>query len=98
MAPALTPAQHATLHTLNEFGVKEAVEVLQAPDMSGKRKVKLQWNVASAPTLAALEAAGLVAVERTNPIRPRDAVGKRGLPRRTLKIEITDAGRAALAA
>jgi hypothetical protein len=94
----LTPAQFATLHTLSEFGVKEAVEVLQSPDMAGRRKVKLQWNVASAPTLAALETAGLVAVERTEPIRPRDATGKRGLPRRMLKIEITDAGRAALAA
>lgn len=94
----LTPAQFATLHTLREYGAKEATEVVQAPDMAGNRKVKLQWNVASAPTLAALEGAGLVSVERSAPVRPRNAVGKQGLPRIALKIAITDAGREALAA
>lgn len=92
----LTPAQFATLHSLREYGPKEAVEIIQAADMAGNRKAKLQWNVASAPTLAALESAGLVAVERSAPVRPRNAVGKQGLPRVALKISITEAGRQAL--
>ena len=92
----LTPAQFATLHTLREYGSKDAVEVIQPADMAGNRKAKLQWNVASAPTLAALEAAGLVTVARSAPVRPRDALGKQGLPRVALKIMITKTGLAAI--
>lgn len=91
----LTPAQFATLHTLRDHGPKQAVEVIQSLDMAGNRRI-LQWHVASKPTLAALEAAGLVAVERSAPVRPRNAVGKHGRPRVVLTITITDAGRAAI--
>lgn len=94
----LTPAQFATLHTLAKFGPKKAREVLMPPAMDGSKRVKLEWNVASAPTLAALEAAQLVAVERVREATPTDAVGKRGHQRRSLTISITEAGRAALAA
>lgn len=92
----LSPAQFATLHTLFEFGPKTAMEVLAPADMSGKRKAKLEWNVASAPTLASLEAAGLVSVERRPVDAPSNAFGKLGHPRRALTIAITDKGRLAI--
>lgn len=94
----LTDAAFNALHTVNETGVQTAVEVRGAASMDGKRKTKLQWNVATAPTLAALESVGYVRVERSEPTCPIDAVGKRGHARRMLKITITDAGREALAA
>ena len=92
----LTPAQFATLHTLNEFGSKTATEIVLPPAMDGSRKVKLQWNVANQRTLAVLEAAGLVVVSREPARRPVNAVGRNGHARRALTISITDAGRAAL--
>ena len=92
----LTDAQFGVLHTLRSFGPKEAIEVLGPLGMDGKRKTKLEWNVASGPTLAALEAAGLVAVQRMPTTAPKNAVGKRGKTRRVLRIAITDKGREAL--
>jgi DNA-binding MarR family transcriptional regulator len=94
----LTDAQFGALHTLNQFGPSAAVEVLQAPNMAGVRKVKLQWHVANAATLSKLEAAGLVAVARKPVTRAHDAVGRLGLPKREIQISITEAGRAAIAA
>ena len=94
----LTASQFGVLSLLAEFGPRDAVEVLLPPAMDGKRKVKLEWHAAAAPTLAALEAANLVDVSRSQAERPKNAVGKRGHPRRHLFISITEAGRQALAA
>jgi hypothetical protein len=65
--------------------------------MDGTRRVKLECHFLTAPTLAKLEASGLVAVERGLAEAPRNAVGKPGHMRRPLTIKITDAGRDALA-
>ena len=92
----LTPAQFSTLHLLAEYGSKAAVEVTLARAMDGSRKTKLEWNVASSATLAVLEANKLVDVERAPLPRPVNAVGKPGLCRTSLRIQITEAGRAAL--
>ena len=92
----LSPAQFATLHTLAEYGPKEAIEVRMTASMDGRRKVKLEWNVASGVALATLEDAGLVYVLRKEMPRPVNAVGVAGLPRRALTISISDAGRDAL--
>lgn len=92
----LTPAQFSVLHLLKERGPKEAVEVRQPRSMDGTRKVKLEWNVASGPTLAILEGAGLVSVVRTPLPTPVNAVGAKGHARRALTISITEAGCAAL--
>lgn len=94
----LSPAQFATLHTLAQYGAKQAVEVHGPRGMDGKRKVTLQWNVANAVTLAKLEDAKLVTVARDEGERPVSAIGKRGHRRVNLVIAINDAGRAALAA
>lgn len=93
----LSDSQHGVLNTLREFGPQMAIEVHGPRDMSGKRKVKLEWHCAPGPTLAKLESAGLVTVQRAEPVRPVNAVGKPGHPRVALTITITDAGRAALA-
>lgn len=93
----LSAAQFGALHTLAEFGPKTATEVVLPPAMDGKRRVKLEWNVATAPTLAKLEDAGFVSVERQDAGHPTNAVGIRGRKRIALTIAITDAGRAALA-
>lgn len=93
----LSPAQFSALHTLREFGPKTAVEVVLPAAMDGTRKTRLEWNVATAPTLAKLEAAGYVKVARKPMPTIRNAVGKSGHPRRALTIEITEAGRNALA-
>lgn len=93
----LTPAQFGVLHALDQFGSKPAVEVLHAPSMDGKRKVKLEWNGTLISTLEALEGAGLVSVARSPVYRKKNAVGKPGLPRRDITISITEIGRAALA-
>ena len=94
----LTPAQFATLHMLAERGPQQAREVLMPPAVDGSKRVKLEWNVASSLTLAKLEEAKLVHVKRVREAPPTDALGKRGHQRRALTIEITEAGRQALAA
>jgi hypothetical protein len=96
-AMKLTDAQFSALHTLREFGPKEGVEVRMAPAMDGSRKIKLECNILTAPTLAKLEAEGLVAVDRVTVPTPVNAVGKRGHARSALTIKITDAGRLVLA-
>lgn len=93
----LTDAQFSALHTLAEFGPKTAVEVKMPPKMDGTQRIKLESNILTSPTLAALEASGLVKVERKPLPTPVNAVGKRGHQRRHLDIAITEAGRAALA-
>lgn len=93
----LSAAQFSALHTLREFGAKSATEVVLPPAIDGSRKVKLEWSVATGPTLAKLEAAGYVRVTRKPVATIRDAVGRKGRERRALTIEITDAGRNALA-
>lgn len=92
----LTPAQFSVLHLLKERGPKEAVEVRMPPTMDGTRKVRLEWNAASGPTLAFLERAGLVSVVRTPLPTPVNAVGAKGRARRALMISITEAGCSAL--
>lgn len=92
----MSDAQFGALNTLREFGPKEAIEVVMPPSMDGREKVRLEWNVASSATLAKLEAAGLVVVNRQSIGRPSNAVGKRGHERRKLTISISDAGRMAL--
>ncbi len=92
----LTDAQYSALHTLAEFGPKTGTEVRMAPAMDGSRRIKLECHFLTAPTLARLEADGLVSVERGPLRRPTDAVGKSGHARRPITIAITDAGRAAL--
>ena len=95
----LTDTQFGVLQCLNEFGMKTATEVLGPVGMDGKRKVaRLEWNVANKVTLAKLESAGFVAVKRATSERFADATGKLGHPRRTIYVEITEAGKAALAA
>lgn len=94
----LSDAQFGALCTLREFGPVRAVEVVQSPNMAGARKVKLQCHAMNAVTLAKLEAAGLVSVARDPLSQPKDATGRRGLPRRVVTISITDAGCEALAA
>lgn len=93
----LSDSQHGVLHTLREFGPQKAVEVHGPRGMDGKRKIKLEWAGAPLATLTKLESAGLVTVQRAEPVRPVNAVGGKGHPRVALTITITDAGRAALA-
>ena len=93
----LTAAQFGALCTLRDFGPATATEVLMPPAMGGTRRAKLQWNVATGPTLSTLESAGFVSVHRATAPGPKNAVGKAGHPRRILTIAITDAGIAALA-
>ena len=92
----LTDAQFSALHTLAEFGPKTGTEVRMPPAMDGSRRIRLECNILTAPTLAALEAGGLVSVERGEAAAPKNAVGKRGHARRPITIAITDAGRSAL--
>lgn len=92
----LTDAQFSALHTLAEFGPKTGTEVRLAPAMDGSRRIKLECHFLTAPTLAKLETDGLVSVVRTSLPTPTNAVGKSGHARRSLTINITDAGRAAL--
>ena len=92
----ITDAQFSALHTLAEFGPKAGMEVLLPHAMDGSRRTKLECNVLTAPTLARLEADGLVLVSRKPIATPMNAVGKRGHERRHITISITDAGRAAL--
>jgi DNA-binding MarR family transcriptional regulator len=93
----LSYAQFSVLHTLDMHGPKSAVEVILPEGMDGKRKTRLEWNMATGPTLSKLESAHLVTVSRTPLPTVRSAVGRSGHPRRKLTIAITDAGRAALA-
>lgn len=92
----LTDAQYGALHTLREFGPKSAIEILLAPAMDGSIKAQLQCHFVSAPTLARLEADGLVHVSRSEAVAPIDCTGRKGRKRRKLFIDITDKGRAAL--
>lgn len=92
----LTDAQFSALHTLAEFGPKAGTEILMPAAMDGSRRVKLECHILTAPTLAKLEAAGLVTVERGTIAAPKDAVGRSGRQRRAITIAITGAGRAAL--
>lgn len=94
----LTDAQFGFLSTLQEFGPRDAIEVVGPPAMDGKRKVKLESHLGSSATLAALERAGFVDVRRESLGRPKNAVGKRGHERIQLWIKITDSGREVLAA
>lgn len=94
----LTDSQHGTLHSLAQFGPQDAVEVHGPRGMDGKRKIKLEWRGAPSSQLAALEGRGLISVTRTEAPRPVNAVGKAGHRRVALKIEISQAGRDALAA
>lgn len=91
----LTDAQFSALHALAEFGPKEMVEVHGPRGMDGKRKITVQ-GIMSAPTLARLEQAHLVTVDRGGSVRPANAVGKPGHIRFPLTVAITEAGRAAL--
>lgn len=93
----LTPSQLGVLDTLATFHPVAGVEVRLPPSMDGTRKIKLECHLMNATTLAKLESAGLVAVQRDDWTRPKDAIGKNGHARRTVTIEITDAGRSALA-
>ena len=93
----LTDAQFSALHTLAEFGDKTAEEVRMPQPMAGTRRIKLECNILTAPTLAKLEAFGFVSVYRCEAYAPVDAVGKRGHLRRKVVISITDSGRAELA-
>lgn len=94
---ALSPAQFGVLTTLRMFGAKTACEVILPPGMDGTRKTRLEWNVATGATLSKLEAAGFVSVTRKPAPTLKNAVGKKGHPRRLLTIEITPKGLAALA-
>lgn len=58
--PKLTDAQFSALHTLAEFGAKEGMEVLMPPAMDGSRRIKVECYLATGPTIARLEAAGLI--------------------------------------
>jgi hypothetical protein len=93
----LTDAQAGALHTLAQFGPKQGVEVRMPPAMDGSRRIKLECHIMNAPTLAKLEASGLVSVVREQLPTPKNAVGKSGHARRSVTISITEAGRAALA-
>ncbi len=92
----LSDTQFGVLGTLREHGPQDVVEVLGPPDMRGSRKAKIEGFLLTAPTLDCLERNGLVAVQRGEFYRLKNAVGKSGLRRRNLRITITDAGRAAL--
>lgn len=92
----LTPAQFGALHTLREFGPKHGALVYGPAAMSGERKAKLECRVMNVATMTALEDRSLIRVVRGGPLRPVDATGRKGHPRIPVKIEITDAGRAAL--
>ena len=97
-AMKLSDGQFGALSTLAQFGPKTAVQIAGPVGMDGKRKLSLQWNVATAATLTKLVDAGLAVVVPGEIERPTDATGRKGRPRRTLTISITEAGRAALAA
>lgn len=92
----LTDAQFGALSTLERFGPKVLVEVHGPRGMDGKRRITVQ-GIMSAPTLASLEQAHLIAVDRGTSARPVNAVGRPGYLRFPLTVSITDAGRAALA-
>lgn len=92
----LTDAQFSALHTLAEFGPKGGTEIRMPPAMDGTRRIKLECNILTAPTLARLEGEGLVSVARGEASAPKNAVGKSGHLRRPVTITITEAGRAAL--
>lgn len=91
----LTPAQFGALSTLAQFGPKDLTEVHGPSGMDGKRKITVQ-GIMSAPTLAKLEQAGFVKVNRGISSRPVNAVGKPGHLRFPLRVEITETGRQAL--
>lgn len=88
----ISDAQHGVLHQLREFGPINTVEIAGPPDMSGKRKTKLETSKVSAATLAKLVSMGLVAVSRGEVYRPTDATGRKGHPRRNVCISITADG------
>lgn len=93
----LSDAQFGALSTLAQFGPKELVEIHGPRGMDGRRKITVQ-GLMSAPTLAKLEQAHLIAVDRSGKgSRPVNAVGKSGNLRFSLIVSITEAGRAALA-
>lgn len=86
----LSDAQFGALCTLRDFG-PQAATVVNEPN-----RARLEWNVASMPTITKLEAAGFISITRKPVPRPVNAVGKRGHPRLALVISITPAGRKAL--
>lgn len=92
----LTDAQFGALSSLSDHGPQELIEVHGSRGMDGKRKITVQ-GIMTAPTLARLEQAHLVSVDRSGGTRPVNAVGKAGHLRFSLTVSITDAGRAALA-
>lgn len=92
----LSAAQFGVLDGLARFGPANAVEVTLPPSIDGKRKTRLEWNMATGPTLEKLVAAGLVHVARNPMPIVRNAVGKKGHHRTALTITITDDGRRAL--
>lgn len=91
----LTDAQFCALATLANHGPASLTEVHGPRGMDGKRKISVQ-GIMAAPTLAKLEQAHLIAVDRGGGTRPVNAVGKGGHLRFPLTVTITDAGRAAL--
>lgn len=54
----LTDSQFGALHTLLEFGPKEAEEILLPPAMDGSRKTKLVCHFMTAPMLQRMEVPG----------------------------------------
>jgi len=93
----LTPAQFGVLSTLKEHGPQVAIQTVGPVGMDGKRKTTLQWNMGSIATLRALCSANLVVSVPGEIVRPKDATGRPGKPRRNLTISITSAGLSALA-
>lgn len=91
----LSDAQFGVLSQLIEFGPITAEEILLPPSMDGTRKVKIHSHILTQPTLAKLEASGLVEVSRSEQKRPQNAVGKAGYKRNSLVVKITGDGRLA---
>jgi hypothetical protein len=92
----LSDAQYGVLSQLEQHGAISAIEVAGPPKMDGTRKAKLECHACSIATLNKLSDAGLVHVERGEPRRPVNAVGKKGHARTELLISITEKGRQAI--
>lgn len=93
----ISDAQWGALSHLIDHGPITAEEIVMPAAMDGKRRTKLRCHCLTQATLSRLEADGLVSVTRTAEARPVNAVGKAGHRRNSVKVEITDAGRAAVA-
>jgi hypothetical protein len=94
--PKISDAQFGVLHQLLEFGPITAEEIKLPPAMDGSRRTKLRCNYLTAATMQKLEIGGFISVRRESAKAPVNAVGESGRQRRTITIEITGEGRAAI--